>query len=140
MKRLGVLVGLVLVAACAAKTTSNPAPAATPTPTPTATAPAGAGRDVMISKHDTASGKPDTSAVQIEPGIVLHLYEVVSTTQGKFHVVAGNDVRDVTLTQGTPMSFTFGTRTLSLTMKSITPQGANVRVEAKGTAPAPVAQ
>jgi hypothetical protein len=130
MKKLGVVAALLLVVACSAKTPPSAAPASGPV----AAAPAAAaGRDVMAAKHDPASGKPDTSAVQIDPGIVLHLYEVVNATQGKFHVVAGNDVRDVTMTQGTPMSFTFGTRTLTLTIKSITPQGANVRVEAKGT-------
>ena len=128
MKKLGLLVGLLLMVSCAAKTAPNAAPAATPGAAPAA----GAGRDVMVSKHDPASGKPDTSAVQIEPGIVLHLYEVVGTTQGRFHVVAGADVRDVTLSQGTPMTFTFGTRTLSLTLKSVNAQGANIRVETKG--------
>lgn len=130
MRKIGVVAALFLVVSCSAKTPPSAAPASTPA----ATAPAaGAGRDVMAAKHDPASGKPDTSAVQIDPGIVLHLYEVVNATQGKFHVVAGNDVRDVTMTQGTPMSFTFGTRTLTLTIKTITAQGANVRVEAKGT-------
>ena len=121
MKTLGVLVGLLLIVSCAARTPANSAPAA------------GAARDVAVSKHDPASGKPDTSAIQIEPGIVLHLYEVVNTTQGRFHLVAGADVRDVTLTQGSAVTVTFGPKTLSLTLKSINTQGANVRVEAKGT-------
>lgn len=134
MKRLGVLVGVLLTVSCAANTPPSAAPAPSPAAASAAAASsAGAGRDVMAAKHDPASGKPDTSAVQIDPGIVLHLYEVVNATQGKFHVVAGNDVRDVTMTQGTPMSFTFGTRTLTLTIKTITAQGANVRVEATGT-------
>ena len=121
MKRLGVLVLLLLTVSCAARTPANSAPAA------------GSGRDVAVSKHDPASGKPDTSAIQIEPGIVLHLYEVVNTTQGRFHVVAGPDVRDVTLSQGSTVTLTFGGRTLHLTLKSINAQGASVRVEAKGT-------
>lgn len=124
MKKLGVLLGLLLIVSCAAKTQPNAAPAATP-----AVAPAASARDVMVSKHDPASGTPDTSAVQIQPGIVLHLYEVVNATQGRFHVVAGQDVRDVTLSQGTPMTFTFGTRTLSLTLKSVNARGATIRVE-----------
>ena len=121
MKRLGVLVLLLLIVSCAGKTPANSAPAA------------GSARDVSVSKHDPASGKPDTSAIQIEPGIVLHLYEVVNTTQGRFHVVAGPNVRDVTLSQGSTVTLTFGERTLNLTLKSINAQGASVRVEAKGT-------
>ena len=121
MKKFAVLVGLLLIVSCAAKTPANSAPAA------------GAARDVAVVKHDPASGKPDTSAIQIEPGIVLHLYEVVNTTQGRFHVVAGADVRDITLTQGSTMTLTFGAKTLNLTLKSINAQGASVRVEAKGT-------
>ena len=120
MKKLGVLVVLLLVVSCAAKTPATSAPAA------------GTARDVSVIKHDPASGKPDTSAIQIEPGIVLHLYEVVNTTQGRFHVVAGPDVRDVTLSQGSTVTLTFGARTLNLTLKSINAQGASVRVEAKG--------
>ena len=121
MKYLGVIVALLLFVSCAAKTPPNAVPVA------------GTSGDVAVSKHDPASGKPDTSAVQIQPGILLHLYEVVNTTQGRFHVVAGADVRDVTLTQGSTVTLTFGTRTVSLTLKSVNPQGANVRVEAKGT-------
>ncbi len=123
MKHLGMIAGVLLLVSCTAKT---PPPDA-------ATVVAGTGSDIAVSKHDPASGKPDTSAVQIQPGIVLHLYEVVNTTQGRFHVVAGADVRDVTLTQGSTVTLTFGTRTVSLTLKSVNPQGANVRVEAKGT-------
>ena len=123
MKKLAALASLLLVVSCAAKAPATPAPASA----------AGTARDVAVSKHDPSSGKPDTSAIQVEPGIVVHLYEVVSATQGKFHVVAGADVRDVTLTKGSTLTLTFGTRTLNLTMTSITPQGANLRVEAKGT-------
>ncbi len=89
MKHLGMIAGVLLLVSCTAKTPLNPAAEV-----------AGTGSDIAVSKHDPASGKPDTSAVQIQPGIVLHLYEVVNTTQGRFHVVAGADVRDVTLTQG----------------------------------------
>ena len=121
MKRFAVLVGLLLIVSCASRTPGNSAPEG------------GSAREVSVSKHDPASGKPDTSAIQIQPGIVLHLYEVVNTTQGRFHVVAGSDVRDVTLSQGATLTLTFGGRTLSLTLKSINAQGANVRVEAKGT-------
>ena len=130
MKKLSVLIGLWLIVSCAAKTPPTVAPAVSPAAAPAAEA----GREVTVSKHDPASGKPDTSAMQIEPGIVLHLYEVVNTTQGRFHVVAGPDVRDVTLNQGTPMSFTFGARTLTLTLTSVNTQGAKIRVESKGGA------
>ena len=120
MKKLSVLVGLCLVMSCAAKTPPN---------SPLA---AGTVRDVAVAKHDPTSGKPDTTAVRLEPGIVVHLYEVVNTTQGRFHVAIGGDVKDVTLTKGSTTPLTFGTKILSVTLKSINPQGANVRLEAKG--------
>jgi hypothetical protein len=129
MKKLGVLAGLLFVVSCASNTPPNAAPSSAPAATPAPATAASPARDVMVSKHDPASGKPDTSALQIEPGIVLHLYEVVGTTQGRFHVVAGPDVRDVTLSKDTPMKFTFGARTLSLTLKSVDAKGANIRVE-----------
>ena len=120
MKNLSVLVVVLLVMSCGAKMPPN-APLA-----------AGTVRDVAVSKHDPASGKPDTSAVQLEPGVVLHLYEVVNTTQGRFHVAVGGDVKDVTLSTGTTTPLTFGTRILNVTLKSINARGANVRLEAKG--------
>jgi hypothetical protein len=121
MNKFGVLLALLLTVSCAPKAPATAAPVP------------GADRNVLVSKHDPASGTPDTSAVQVQPGILLHLYEVVNTTQGRFHVVAGDDVRDVTLTQGTAVTLTFGTRTLTLTLTSVNTQGANVRVEARGT-------
>jgi len=120
MKKLSVLVGLCLVMSCAAKTPPN---------SPLA---AGTVRDVAVAKHDPTSGKPDTSAVQLQPGVVLHLYEVVNTTEGRFHVAVGGDVKDVTLTTGVMMPLSFGTRILNVTLKSISARGANVRLEAKG--------
>ena len=120
MKKIIVLVGTLLVMSCAAKTPPN---------SPLA---AGTVRDVSVSKHDPASGKPDTSAVQLQPGVVLHLYEVVSTTQGRFHVAVSGDVKDVTLTTGAMMPLTFGPRILNVTLKSINARGATVRLEAKG--------
>lgn len=121
MKKLGLLLSLLLIASCAAKAPANSAPAA------------GGARDVLVTKHDPASGKPDTSAVEVQPGIVVHLY-AVNGTQGRFHVVVGSDVRDITLGQGASVTLTFGTRTLNMTLKSVNAQGAQLRVEAKGTA------
>ena len=124
MKKLSVLVVVCLVVSCAAKTPPKTAPNA-----PLA---AGTVRDVAVAKYDPASGTPDTTAVQLQPGVVLHLYEVVSATQGRFHVAVSGDVKDVTLTTGTMMPLTFGTRILNVTLKSINARGANVRLEAKG--------
>ena len=56
----------------------------------------------------------------------------MSDANSRFHVAIGGDVKDVTLTTGATMPLTFGTRILSVTLKSINPQGANVRLEAKG--------
>ena len=120
MKKLSVLVGVLLLMSCAAKTPPN---------SPIA---AGTVRDVAVAKHDPASGTPDTSAVQLQPGVVLHLYEVVNATQGRFHVAVGGDVKDVTLSTGATTPLTFGAKILNVTLKSINARGASVRLEAKG--------